>query len=67
MLNMQHKIPYLRIALLAIHRSPDVKPVGKTLAQLVQISLKKSLQRNIQCDGRLSKIPRHIPTLFDQT
>lgn len=31
-LNMQHKIPYLQIALLAIRRSPDIKPVGKTLA-----------------------------------
>ena len=46
-LNMQHQLPHLQLALLAIHRSLNVKPVGKTLTQLVQIPLKNSLQRNI--------------------
>lgn len=67
--NRQHlfsKSHIYRSPLLAVHRSPDVKPVGKTLTQLVQIPLKNCLQRNIQCGGRLGKIPRHISKLFDQ-
>lgn len=45
------EILHLQIPLLAIHRSSGVKAVGKTLAQLVQIPLKNSFQRDIQCRG----------------
>ena len=45
------EILHLQVPLLAIHRSSGVKAVGETLAQLVQIPLKNSFQRNIQCRG----------------